>query len=169
MELADFSWQPLFYAVLLLLLSVGLLVLEFFLVSFGALLVGSVAAAAAAIYFAFLAGDVIGWIFVVSTPLITIAVIRWGVKRIQTSSLVPQAAIDADAGYHHATERIGVGVGSTGVMVTRARPSGRARFDGGECDVQVQGPPLEAQARVVVKRIDGPIVFVVPAGEAQAT
>ena len=47
-------------------------------------------------------------------------------------------------------------------MVTPARPSGRARFDGGECDVQVQGRPLETNAKVMVKRIDGPIVFVTP-------
>jgi membrane-bound ClpP family serine protease len=52
-------------------------------------------------------------------------------------------------------------------MVTRARPSGRARFDGGECDVQAQSGVLARGAKVTVLRIDGPIVFVAPTEDGE--
>ena len=59
--------------------------------------------------------------------------------------------------------------GASGVMVTPARPSGRARFAGGECDVQAQSGVLARGAKVTVLRIDGPIVFVAPATEPHDT
>jgi membrane-bound ClpP family serine protease len=91
---------------------------------------------------------------------------RWGLARIRRSrTLVPKSEITAEAGYHHHAETVGVHPGATGVMVTRARPSGRARFDGGECDVQVQSGSLGRGAKVVVLHIDGPIVFVAPAAD----
>ena len=149
-------------ACLLLLLSLGILVAEFFLVSFGLLAVAAVATAGAAIYFAFVASDLVGWLFVVIVPLLAGATVRWGIARVQRSGLVPQAEISADAGYHHLTQELGVKVGTHGEMVTPARPSGRARFEQGECDVQTHGRPLERGALIVVTAIDGPQVFVEP-------
>lgn len=157
------DWLHIGWAVALLVLAAVILVLEFFVVSMGLLSVVSIACVAGAIYFAFLAGDIVGWAFTVVTPVLAVLIVRWGVKHIRTSrALVPQAEVTGEAGYHHVADRIGVAPGAVGSMVTPARPSGRARFEGGECDVQVQGRPLETNARVVVKRIDGPIIFVVP-------
>jgi len=153
--------DSLVYAFVLLLIGFSLLVLEIFVVSFGLLLAAGVACLGASVYFAFGAGTAVGWLFLSVSTVVGIGVLRWGVKRIRGSSVVPKAEIAADAGYHHVAERIGVGIGSTGVMVTSALPTGRARFSGGECDVQVQHGPLEAGTAVVVRRIDGPIVFVV--------
>ena len=109
-------------ACLLLLLSLGILVAEFFLVSFGLLAVAAVATAGAAIYFAFVAGDLVGWLFVVIVPLLAGATVRWGIARVQRSGLVPQAEISADAGYHHLTQELGVIVGTQGEMVTPHGP-----------------------------------------------
>ena len=163
LTLQPVDWFNIGWAFALLVLAALILILEFFVVSFGLLSVVSVACVAGAIYFAFLAGDMVGWSFTVITPVVGVLIIRWGVRRIRTSKrLVPQAEVTSEAGYHHVADRIGVAPGAVGVMVTPARPSGRARFDGGECDVQVQGRPLESQAKVMVKRIDGPIVFVAP-------
>ena len=162
------DWETLGYAIALLVLGVVLLVLEFFIVSFGALLVAAIGSVAYAIYLAFVAHDVAGWIMVVVTPVLGVTLTRWGLRRIRTSRVVPQSEITADAGYHHLTERLGIAEGAIGTLVTTARPSGRARFEGGECDVQVQGPPLDRGARVVVNRIDGPIVFVAAAPELPA-
>ena len=53
---------------------------------------------------------------------------------------VPRSEVAEDAGYRHVAERLVVGPGARGVLVTPARPTGRARFAGGECDVQVHGP-----------------------------
>lgn len=160
-EAAGAGIEPLLYAVVLLLVGLALFVIEFFVVSFGVLTVAAVLSVTAAIYFAFSFSDLVGWLFAIATPLIGVMIVRWGLRRIRTSSMVPQTEITADAGYHHVAERLGIAVGSVGTLVTSARPSGRARFAGGECDVQVQGLPVEPDTKIVVKRIDGPIIFVV--------
>ena len=148
----------------LLVLAVALLVLELFVVSFGLLLVGSIASAAGAIHYAFVASDATGWAMAVAVPVLAVVLGRWGLARIRRSrTLVPKGEITSEAGYHHHAERVGVHPGAEGVMMTPARPSGRARFAGGECDVQVQSGSLAHGAKVVVLRIDGPIVFVAQA------
>ena len=151
-----------------LLASLGLLgaaavlvVLEVFVVSFGLLLVAAIACAGGSIRYAFAAHDAAGWASVALIPVGALFAARWGFVRIRSSrSAVPRSEVVGDAGYRHVAERLAVGPGSQGVLVTPARPSGRARFAGGECDVQVRGLVLEAGAPVVVERIDGPIVFV---------
>jgi len=165
---AGVDWQALWLALGLLVLAVALLVLELFVVSFGILLVGSIASAVGAIHYAFVASDATGWVMTVTVPILAAVLARWGLARIRRSrTLVPKSEITAEAGYHHHAETVGVHPGAAGVMVTPARPSGRARFDGGECDVQVQSGSLGRGARVVVLRIDGPIVFVEPAADGE--
>jgi membrane-bound ClpP family serine protease len=166
MNVGAIDWTMVALALALLVLAVGLLVLEFFVVSFGLLLSASLASVGGAIYYAFSAGPVVGWLFVIIVPAIAYLVTRWGVQRIQNSRLVTRAESSGEAGYHHALDRINVAVGSVGEMVTMARPTGRARFAGGECDVQVRGKTLERGAGVVVKEVDGPVVFVVAAQDA---
>ena len=161
----EIDWIHAGYAVALLALGVILLVFEFFIVSFGLLLAGSIASTAAAIYFAFRAADAIGWTMVVVVPILAAYLVRRGLARLKTSHIVPKSEITEEAGYHHVADRIGVGPGSVGCMVTPARPSGRARFPGGECDVQVRGGTLESSDRVEVVEIDGAIIFVRPAGD----
>ncbi len=164
----EVDWIYAGYALALLSLGVLLLIFEFFVVSFGLLLATSIASTAAAIYFAFRASDVIGWAMVIVVPILAVFLVRRGLARLRTSHIVPKSEITGEAGYHHVTDRLGIGPGSTGTMVTPARPSGRARFPGGECDVQVRGGSLEARTRVVVGEIDGAIVFVRPAGDEPA-
>lgn len=154
------QWTPLFYAVLLLFIGIGLLVLEFFIVSFGLLSVAALASGVAAVYFAFQHDPAYGYGFILAAALLTWLVLRWGLRRITTSSIVPKSEITGDAGYHHVAERLGVTIGSTGVLVTPARPSGRARFTGGECDVQARNRVLAKGSKVRVERIDGPIIYV---------
>lgn len=166
---AGVDWQSLWLALGLLVLAVALVVLELFVVSFGILLVASIASAAGAIHYAFAASDATGWTMTVVVPILAVVLTRWGLARIRRSrALVPKSEITAEAGYHHHAETVGVHPGAAGVMVTPARPSGRARFDGGECDVQAQSGVLARGAKVTVLRIDGPIVFVVPAGDGES-
>ena len=161
----EIDWIYTGYALALLALGIVLLVFEFFIVSFGLLLACSIASTAAAIYFAFRASDVIGWTMVIVVPILAVFLVRRGFARLRTSRIVPKSEITGEAGYHHVADRLGIRPGSIGTMVTPARPSGRARFPGGECDVQVRGGTLEASDRVVVGEIDGAIVFVRPAGD----
>ncbi len=158
-------WLPLLYACGMLLVGVGLLILEFFVVSFGLISLAALASVGFAIYFAFQAGELPGWAFVVATPLLAVWITRWGIERVRKSSVVPRAEVTADAGYRHLADDLGVAPGSVGELVTPARPSGRARFPGGQCDVQLRGPLLGPGAKIVVERIDGPIIFVVAAGD----
>ena len=164
-ELLD--WGALGYAFALLALAVALLLLEFFIVSFGVLLLSSLASVAAAIYLAFVASPITGWLFVLVTPIIAIGITRWGIQRIARSKLVTQAEVTSDAGYHHVLDGIGVGLGADGVMLTKARPTGRARFAGGDCDVQVRGRTIGPGAAVRIVSVDGPTVFVVAQDSAE--
>ena len=146
----EIDWIYTGYALALLALGAVLLVFEFFIVSFGVLLAGSIASTAAAIYFAFRAADAVGWTMVVVVPILAVFLVRRGFARLRTSHIVPKSEITGEAGYHHVADRLGIGPGSIGTMVTPARPSGRARFPGGECDVQVRGGTLEAAKLVQV-------------------
>lgn len=157
---AGFAWEPLLYAVALLVGAVALLVLEFFVVSFGVLLVAALAAVGGALYFAFQVSDAVGWLFVLIVPVLAYGVTRWGIARMQSSRLIPKRAITEEAGYHHYVDSLGIAPGSEGRMVTPGRPLGRARFGGGECDVQAISGVLELGANVVVERVEGPVVYV---------
>ncbi len=165
----EVDWQVLALSLGLLVLAITLLVLEIFVVSFGILLVTSIASAVAAIHYAFTAASAAGWAMTVAVPVLGIMLARWGLARVRTSRrIVPRSEITAEAGYHHHAEKVGVHPGAEGVMVTRARPSGRARFAGGECDVQAESGILGRGEKVVVLHIDGPIVFVVPAADRKS-
>ena len=157
----EIDWTALLVSLGLLGAAAILVVLEVFVVSFGLLLIAAIACAGGSIWYAFAAHDAAGWASAIVIPVGAFFVTRWGLVRIRSSrSAVPKSEVVADAGYRHVAERLAVGPGSEGVLVTSARPVGRARFVGGECDVQVRGPVLEAGAEVVVEGIDGPIIFV---------
>lgn len=160
--------QQLGAALGMMLVAMALMVIEILVVSFG---IFGILAAAAAIYgivLAFAVGPVAGWTFFVLSPVVAVIIFRWGLRRLGSSSAVPQSEITASSGVRHVTDRIGVDIGSTGELVTHARPGGRATFPGGVCDVQVVGGALDRGATVVVKRIDGPMVFVIAAESAEA-
>jgi membrane-bound ClpP family serine protease len=149
--------------------AVALLVAEFFIVSMGLLAVLAIACAGLAIYVAFGVSTGAGWLFAIGTPVLLTIITKYGITRLQHSRVVPQSEITADAGYHHATDRLGIAVGSEGIMVTPAMPTGRARFTGGECDVQSRDGPLDLQNKVRVVLIDGPIVYVELADSSPTT
>ena len=111
-------------------------------------------------YYAFQESAEVGWLFVVVTPIVTLVIVNWGLGRIRESRAVPKAEVTGEAGYHHVADRLGVEVGTLGTMVTAARPTGRAAFAEGECDVQTRGRPLEKGDGVRVIEIDGPTIFV---------
>lgn len=153
------------WAVALLILAAALAVVEFLVVSWGMLLVGSVISALAAIALAFHAHPTAGWIFVVVVPVIAVFVGRFGfaMMRRNTAAVLP-TELTEDAGARHNAERAGVAVGALGELTTNAFPTGRARFNGAHgpvvLDVQVQGPVLSCGDRVVVLAISGPAITV---------
>jgi membrane-bound ClpP family serine protease len=155
------DWSALFVASFLLLLAALALVAELFVVSFGILALISLGLAIAAMVYAFTASALVGWTFVVIAPLLGGLIVNRGLRALQRSRLVPKAEISDDAGYHHVATAFGIAVGSQGRLVTAARPTARARFTGGECDVLVDGS-AEAGTMIAVQRIAGATIYVSP-------
>ncbi|MBA2480760.1 MAG: NfeD family protein [Planctomycetes bacterium] len=156
-------WAQVAAALGLLAIAAGLLVVEFFVISWGMLTFAAAACAFGACALAFAASPAIGWLFVAVCPLLLLAIVPWGFRRMAESRAVPKTEITADAGYRHEAERLGIVVGAMGELVTDALPTGRAHFAGGDIDVTAIGGPLTRGARVVVLRIEGAIVAVRPA------
>ncbi len=149
-------------AIALLVLAAGLLLLEFLVVSYGLLAIAALGCAIAGIVLGFGSSPVVGWTLLGVSPILAALVTAWGLRRLMRSSLVPKEEISGNAGYRHAADSLGISIGSRGTLVTDAMPTGRARFPGGDLDVQVEGPAVSKGAVVTVRRIEGPVVFVAP-------
>jgi membrane-bound ClpP family serine protease len=167
------GWPQLAGAVLLVALAAVLLGLEFFVVSGGLLIIASFLSGFAACALAFSVSPAAGWTLVAATPLLALATIRWGLRRLTRSRAVPRAEVTEDAGYHHLAEQLGIAVGSVGELLTDAMPTGRARFAGrgadAELDVLAHGPALARGTRVMVLAISGPTVTVARAPASAPT
>lgn len=151
-------------ATALLVGALGLIALEFVIISGGALGIAAVGCAVAAVWFAFAAGPLAGWVFAMLVPISSLLAIRAGLRWMRTSSMVVQSEITDHAGYAHAAAEHGIAIGATGELVTDAHPTGRARFTTAtgpvELDVMVRGAVLAKGAAVTVKTIDGPAIVV---------
>jgi membrane-bound ClpP family serine protease len=156
-------WAQVLGAIALLAVGAGLLIVEFFVISWGMLSVGAAICGVLACLVAFSASPMVGWIFVCACPVILAFLVPWGFRQMQRSSAVPHVEITEDAGYRHEAERLGIVPGAIGELVTDAIPTGRARFAGGDIDVTVEGGALTVGEPVVVLRIEGPIVAVAKA------
>jgi len=167
-------WTKVGLAVLLLAVAGGLACLEFVVVSGGLIAIAAVACGIGSVILAFSAGPGPGWTIAVALPVVAVLSLRWGVRALTRSTLVVQAEITADAGIHHAASALGVAVGSTGVLLTPAMPTGRARFADaaghlGEIDVVVSGAVLDRGADVRVIAIAGATITVIAAPTATPT
>lgn len=149
-------------AVGLVALALILLLLEFLIVSYGMLALAALGCAIGGITLGFFTAPVVGWALVAATPPLSALICAWGLRRLVRSSLVPKQEITEDAGYRHATASLGINVGDRGTLITDALPTGRARFPGGDIDVQSEGQALAKGMVVTVRRIEGPTVFVSP-------
>ena len=149
-------------AIALLVLAGVLLLLEFLVVSYGLLAIAALGCAIAGIVLGFGSSPAVGWTLLAATPILAAFVTSWGLRRLARSALVPKEEITGNAGYHHATESLGITIGARGTLVTDAIPTGRARFPGGDIDVQVEGAAASKGAVITVLRIEGPTVFVAP-------
>ncbi|HEX3132039.1 MAG TPA: NfeD family protein, partial [Planctomycetota bacterium] len=147
-------------AIGLLVLAGVLLLLEFLVVSYGLLAIAALGCSIAGIVLGFGSSPLIGWTLLGATPILAALVVAWGLRRLMRSDLVPKQEITEDAGYRHATEGMGVVIGTRGTLVTDAMPTGRARFPGGDLDVQIDGPAAMKGTVVTVRRIEGPSVIV---------
>lgn len=163
-EAAADPTRALLIACALLALGVALFAIEFVVVSGGILGIGALAAAIASVTYAFTSSQLAGWVFILLVPVLAAVITSAGLRWMARSRLVVHSEITEDAGYHHVLTRSGIGPGSAGTLVTDAYPSGRARFNGTagahEVDIQLRGgASAEAGAAVVIKHIEGAVVF----------
>lgn len=149
-------------AIALLVLAGVLLLLEFLVISYGLLAIAALGCAIAGIVLGFGSSPAVGWTLLAATPILAALVTAWGLRRLARSSLVPKEEITGNAGYRNATESLGITIGARGTLVTDAMPTGRARFPGGDIDVQVEGAAANKGVVITVLRIEGPTVFVSP-------
>jgi membrane-bound ClpP family serine protease len=161
-------------AVLLLMIGLGLLLTEFFVISFGALALAAAGCMIGSVLVAFQISTGAGLLFILPTIVSGWLLAGWGLARMKRSAAVVNDAITGDAGAHHLAGSLGIAAGATGVLVTDARPTGRARFalagfPPGEVDVQVRGGLLKRGAAIVVLSTDGPVVLATPAPEPSST
>ena len=156
------SVSALTLATIFLVLAVALLLIEVCTVASGVLLIASAGAGIAAIVVAFLAGPATGLVFLIGAPLLLIGISIWGFRRLQKSRLVAQEEITAQAGYSAQAQAHGILIGSVGVMLTDAMPSGRARFDEHEYDVAATSGFLSRGQTVRVVALEGAEILVQP-------
>lgn len=159
-ESASVVFNDVLLAVALLVLAGVLLLLEFLVVSYGLLAIAALGCAVAGIVLGFGSAPVVGWTLLAATPIMAALVTAWGLRRLMRSHLVPKEEITETAGYRQATEVLGITVGASGTLITDALPTGRARFAGGEIDVQMEGAAGAKGTTVRVLRIEGPTVTV---------
>jgi membrane-bound ClpP family serine protease len=160
MSLSMVAVLPLAEASALMALAVALLIFEFVIFSWGLLTVAATAMAVWACVIAWAVAPAVGGIFILACLAVGVSAARWARRLARMTPLVNQADLAGDAGYHHLAETLGITVGSMGVLVTDALPTGRARFGQHEIDVRLDGAPLAHGTKVVVLRIEGASITV---------
>jgi membrane-bound ClpP family serine protease len=155
------QWELIGGAVGLMALAGSLVVLEFAVISWGVLTIAAAGCLIGGWMMAYAAAPMAGWLYICASPVAAFIAVRVGLAWMRAAGAVVTSAITADAGYHHLASEAGITAGARGELVTDAMPTGRARFPGGEADVQVQGAVLPRGAPVVVVRVEGPVVIVV--------
>ena len=133
---------------------------EVFLVTGGIFGVAAAILAVWAVVEAFAVHALFGWALLAVIPFLTWWIIRFGLQRILTSSMVPQSEIDDHAGAEHIAAEHNISIGSEGVMVTPALPSGSAQFGSTQVDVHSRSGVLESGDPVKVVCTDGPVLQV---------
>ncbi len=144
-------------AVLLLLAAVALAIIEFVVVSMGLLTLAALGCAIGAVLLAFTVSPVAGWWFVLAAGVAAVgaAIAALGLLR----RLSAGQDITADAGY--VQQAAGdLTVGTDGILLTDAWPTGRARFGDHDVHVSVTGGGLPRGSAVRVLHLDGAVITV---------
>jgi membrane-bound serine protease (ClpP class) len=146
----------------LFILGLVLLMVEAFMPGFGVFGLGGVASIVASIYLASRgSGDALRSlaIAIVASVLLSILILRVGIRRGLFARLTLGQAMTADQGYVAREQRTDL-VGQVGVAVTMLRPAGTARFGDASFDVVSEGMYIAAGTEVIVIQVEGPRVVV---------
>ena len=159
---------------LLLIIGLGLVIAEIFLVSAGLLAVGAGVALVTTIFLAFTQhGTGIGFVFLLLTAVGVPAAIAAALRLLPKTSLGRNLLLsgpDPDSVRGAAADAgLAALIGHSGRALSMLRPSGFAEIDGRRVDVVTRGESLESGVHLRVLAVDGNRVVVAEDREAVAT
>lgn len=159
--------HPLIWPVLLLLLAVGLIILEMFIPSGGALSFLSLVAILASVVLAFVSNDpVVGTIFlavtVVLIPAVIALAIRWWPHTPIGRMMMIQPPGDSDQTDDGRSELLKQLVGKRGRAKSVMLPAGIILVEGSAYDAVSEGMPIDAGQAVQVTCVEGNRITVKP-------
>ncbi|MDD4270987.1 MAG: NfeD family protein [Thermoguttaceae bacterium] len=164
--------EPWLWAIVLIILGIGLAVLELFVPSGGVLGFLSLASIAAGMVAGFMAGPVIGLVILIAVMIVlpgglALAVKWWPQTPIGRRILLRVARGDdvlPDNPYRRSLREM---VGKVGVAKSKMLPSGAILIDGRTVDAYSEGVPIDPGQRVVVLAVQGTRVLVRPVDEEE--
>ena len=166
--------EPWVWAVMLIVVAVGLAVLELFVPSGGVLAFLSIASIIGALILAFKSGPVVGLVFlvvvIIGMPTGFALAVKWWphtpIGRRILLSVTGSEEVLPDNDFHRGLKEL---VGRTGEAKSKMLPSGAILVDGRTIDAYTEGVPIEPGQRVIVLDVHGTNVLVRPLEEDEAT
>ncbi len=165
--------DPWVWALMLLVVAMGLAVIELFVPSGGVLALLSIASIVAALILAFKSGPVVGLVFLVAVVVglptsLALAVKWWPHTPIGRRILLRVSGSDEvlpDDDFHRSRREL---IGKAGEAKSKMLPSGAIVIDGRTIDAYTEGVPIEPGQRVVVVDVQGTNVMVRPLDDDEA-
>ena len=158
--------EPWVWAVMLIVVAMGLAVLELFVPSGGVLAFLSIASIIASLILAFKSGPVVGLVFLVGVIIgmptcFALAVKWWPHTPIGRRILLRTNDEDARPNdeFHRGLKDL---IGRTGEARSKMLPSGAVLIDGRTIDAYTEGVPIEPGQRIIVLDVHGTNVLVRP-------
>ncbi len=166
--------EPWVWAVMLIVVAIGLAVVELFVPSGGMLAFLSIASIIAALFLAFKSGPVVFLVFlfavIIGMPFgLALAVKWWPHTPIGRRILLRVSDSDEvlpDDEFHRGLKDL---VGRTGEARSKMLPSGAIFVDGRTVDAYTEGVPIEPGQRVIVLDVHGTNVLVRPLEDDELT
>lgn len=155
------------WALMLIIVAVGLAILELFIPSGGILAFLSIASIIGALVLAFMSGPVVGLVFLIGVIVggptgLALAVKWWPYTPIGRRILLRVGGSEEvlpNDGFRRGLKDL---VGRTGVAKSKMLPSGAIVVDGRTVDAYTEGVPIEPGQRVIVLAVQGTNVLVRP-------
>lgn len=159
--------EPWVWAVMLLVIAMGLAVLELFVPSGGILAFLCIASVIFSVILAFKSGPIVGLIFLVGVmigmPTCFVLAVKWWPH----TPIGRRILLRADGGenvlpdddFHRGLKDL---IGRTGVAKSKMLPSGAVLIDGRTVNAYTEGVPIEPGQRVIVLDVQGTNVLVRP-------
>lgn len=154
------AWLQLLIAAGLVLLGAAFVFLEVFIVSAGLLGLLATACVIVALMLAFAHGPLWGLGFALATPLILLVVVLRGLTALRSSPWVPKAQVLGQGDYSSQATGDTIRIGDEGLLLTTARPTGKARFGDHEIEVQIESGAGERGQGIRILAIDGMRILV---------